>query len=343
MINTELFKRTYKGNGQRQEPFLEEIVTTEDTDIKDFLVKDLIKTPEPYVPDKELIKAVNVALYLRRPLLLEGEPGCGKTRLAFAVAHELGYPLKECYIRSTSHAQDLLYTFDALRRLYDMQGSSEEKAEALARDKYITFGKLGEAIRLAEHNIPSVVLIDEIDKADIDFPNDLLLVLDRLQFEIPEANNRKFDALKDGREQRRNVLPLIIITSNREKELPKPFLRRCLYYYIKFPDKTTLKEIVKSHFKEDEIASGSLFDKAITKFEDLRRPDNNIRWRKIPGTSELLDWVTVLNRDEHDEETAKAILGSNVVSELPYLETLVKTQSDFDALTKINPKSSEEL
>lgn len=234
MIDIKLFDRIYQGNGQRQKPFLEEVVMPEDKDLQEFFTKDLVVTPEPYVPDQELIKAVNVALYLRRPLLLEGEPGCGKTRLAFAIAHELGYPLKECNIRSTSLAQELLYTYDGLRRLYDMQGSPEERARALERKQYVSFGKLGEAIRLAEQNIPSVVLIDEIDKADIDFPNDLLQVLDRLQFEISEVNNLRFDALQGEREQRRSVLPLIIITSNREKELPKPFLRRCLYYYIQF-------------------------------------------------------------------------------------------------------------
>lgn len=343
MINTALFNRSYKGNGQQQEPSLEEIVSPEDKDIKKFLVKDLVDQPEPYIPDQELINAVNVALYLRRPLLLEGEPGCGKTRLAFSVAHELGYPLKECYIRSTSRAQDLLYTYDALRRLYDMQGSPEERAQALKREEYVSFGKLGEAIRLAEHDIPSVVLIDEIDKADIDFPNDLLLVLDRLQFEVSEVPNLKYDALKEEREQRRNVLPLIIITSNREKELPKPFLRRCLYYYINFPDKGTLTEIVKTHFHKNEVESGSLFDTAITKFEGLRSPDNNIRWRKIPGTGELLDWASVLHRDEQNEVLDAQSLEQTALSDLPHPETLVKIQSDLNALTKLKPKTSEEL
>ena len=364
MIDPALFHRWYQGNGQRQEPFLEdvlfpedEVLSEEEKDIRAFLHKDLIKASEPYVPDEKLIRAVNVALYLRRPLLLEGEPGCGKTRLAFAIAYELGYPLKECYIRSTSRAQDMLYTYDALRRLYDMQGSHEERARALERMKYVSFGKLGEAIRLAEHNIPSVVLIDEIDKADIDFPNDLLLPLDRLQFEIPEVNNLKFDALKDGIEQRKHVLPLIIITSNREKELPKPFLRRCLYYYIKFPGRETLRDIVKRHqaeqepvlfsagtmTKDNEKEPDSLSDVAITKFEELRHPDNNIRWRKTPGTGELLDWVHVLERDEQMGAIDPQKLSKTPLKDLPYLETLVKTQSDSDALTKIKPKNTEGL
>jgi MoxR-like ATPase len=340
LIDTK-FDRWYQGNGQRQKPFLEDVVMPEDKDIQEFFIKDLVVTPEPYVPDQELIKAVNVALYLRRPLLLEGEPGCGKTRLAFAIAHELGYPLKECYIRSTSLAQELLYTYDGLRRLYDMQGSPEERARALERKQYVSFGKLGEAIRLAEQDIPSVVLIDEIDKADIDFPNDLLQVLDRLQFEISEVNSLRFDALQGGREQRRSVLPLIIITSNREKELPKPFLRRCLYYYIQFPDRAMLKKIIKAHFHQDEIVPNSLFDVALTKFEELRNPENAIHWRKAPGTGEMLDWISVLNRDECAGEIDSQLLSQTSFSSLPYPETLVKTQSDQQALTKIKPKDTD--
>ncbi len=341
MIDTQLFDRWYKGDGQQQGPALEHFALPKEEDIKEFLLKDLVKTPEPYIPDDKLIRAVNVALYLRRPLLLEGEPGCGKTRLAFAIAYELGYPLKECSIRSTSRAQDLLYTYDALHRLYDMQGSEEERKKALERMQYVSFGKLGEAIRLAEHKIPSVVLIDEIDKADIDFPNDLLHPLERLQFEIPEVDNRKFDALKDGRDQQKNVLPLIIITSNREKELPKPFLRRCLYYYIKFPDKAMLKEIVSRHSQPDGESS-ELAEVAITKFEALRHPETTIRWRKTPGTGELLDWMRVLERDEQVGEIDPQLLSETPLKDLPYLETLVKTQSDSDALTKIKPKNMEE-
>ncbi len=186
-----------------------------------------------------MAEAVNDALYLRRPLLLEGEPGCGKTRLAYSIAYELGYPLKECYIRSTSRAEELLYTYDNIRRLYDLQeyrflqGQLEEKdinnspqaTNVIERKRYIELGKLGEAIELSDkNNIPSVVLVDEVDKADIDFPNDLLLVLDRLQFEVKEVKNLKYDALRgEEREDRKDVLPLIIITSNQEKELPKAF------------------------------------------------------------------------------------------------------------------------
>lgn len=340
-MDTTLFHRSYLGNGIKQTPLLEEHISLENQEIQEYLLKDLVTAPEPYIPERALINAVNVALYLRRPLLLEGEPGCGKTRLAFAVAHELDYPIKACYIRSTSRAQDLLYTYDALRRLYDMQGSPEERARALERERYVSFGKLGEAILLAEHDIPSVVLIDEIDKADIDFPNDLLLVLDRLQFEISELNHRTFDALKGARDQRRHVLPLIIITSNREKELPKPFLRRCLYYHIPFPNRTHLKEIVRRHFPGSDVEPGSLFDAAITRFEALRRPDSTLQWRKIPGTGELLDWASVLHRDEQDGVIDSLRLMNIPLSHLPYAETLVKTQSDRDALTKMMTRGTE--
>lgn len=148
------------------------------------------KQPEPYIADTPLIEAVNAALYLRRPLLLEGEPGCGKTRLAYAIAYELGYPLYTCYIRSTSKVEDLLYEYDALRRLYDLQERKEtgKNGDPLERKQYVKEGKLGQAIKLsAEKNIPSVVLIDEIDKADIDFPNDLLELLDEMKFFIKET------------------------------------------------------------------------------------------------------------------------------------------------------------
>lgn len=207
---------------------------------------------EPYIASKELTDAVNTALYLRRPLLLEGDPGCGKTRLAYAVAYELGYPLYSCYVRSTSRARDLLYDYDALGRLYDIQEVkvAENPSKPVEREKYVMLGELGTAIRESQKNIPSVVLIDEIDKADIDFPNDLLLELDRLQFQVKEAPQMRYDALQGKTKgERRDFLPLIIITSNREKELPKPFLRRCLFYYVEFPSQEILKEILQSHFK----------------------------------------------------------------------------------------------
>jgi MoxR-like ATPase len=290
--------------------------------------------PEPYIAFSTLAEAVNVALHLRRPLLVEGDPGCGKTRLAYATAYELGYPLKACYIRSTSRAQDLLYTYDAVKRLYDIQERKTigDEGQPPSRKEYVSLGRLGEAIQLSEKDIPSVVLIDEIDKADIDFPNDLLLVLDRLQFEVDEVEEEyRFDALKGkSRDERKDVLPLIIVTSNREKELPKPFLRRCIFYYIEFPDYDTLAKIMEIHFQKGITP---LFEEAIKQFWRLRQQE--FRWRKIPSTSELLDWIQVLERDEKDGKLQVQDLATSPISNLPHLETLVKTQSDFDALRKL--------
>lgn len=287
--------------------------------------------PEPYLPSKPLVDAVNTALYLRRPLLLEGEPGCGKTRLAFAVAYELGYPLYQCYIRSTSRAQDLLYDYDALRRLYDIQ----EKV-AKQRSEYVTLKELGEAIKQSEEDNPSVILIDEVDKADIDFPNDLLLELDRLQFQVKEDPEVNYDALKGKkRDERREFLPLIIITSNREKELPKAFLRRCLFYYIDFPTKQALEEILKKHFQpklEPLSKLTPMFEQALTKFLELRELRN---WRKKPGTSEFLDWVAILERDEQAKKISAQQLESTDLENLPHLETLIKIQSDREALNQL--------
>ncbi|MCP4542432.1 MAG: MoxR family ATPase [Chloroflexi bacterium] len=289
---------------------------------------------EPYIASSTLAEAVNVALHLRRPLLVEGDPGCGKTRLAYATAYELGYPLKACYIRSTSRAQDLLYTYDAVKRLYDIQERKtiDDKRQPPSRKEYVSLGRLGEAIQLSQEDVPSVVLIDEIDKADIDFPNDLLLVLDRLQFEVDEVEGEyKFDALEGkSRDERKDVLPLIIVTSNREKELPKPFLRRCIFYYIDFPDYDTLVKIMESHFQKGITP---LFEEAIKQFWRLRQQE--FRWRKIPSTSELLDWVQILERDEQDNRLQVQDLTTSPISNLPYLETLVKTQGDLDALKKL--------
>lgn len=310
-------RRWYVGNGARHYPPLD----------------SALQEPEPYIAPPSLVDAVNAALYLRRPLLLEGDPGCGKTRLAYAIAYELGYRLFSCYIRSTSRAQNLLYTYDAVGRLYDIQEKNflHDKSGPPLREKYVTLGHLGEAIKLSQEDVPSVVLIDEIDKADIDFPNDLLLVLDQLQFEVDEVKGYGFDALKrQRREARRDVLPLFIITSNREKELPRPFLRRCLFYYIHFPDQPVLEQIIQSHFQK---GISPLFVEAARKFWQLRSQEQ-FRWRKIPSTSELLDWVQILERDEQAEELTAKSLAAMQIWELPHLEILVKTQSDFDALSQ---------
>ena len=303
---------------------------------------------EPYVPNSDLVEAVNMALYLRRPLLLEGEPGCGKTRLAFSIAYELGYPLYEIYIRSTSKAQDLLYTFDAVRRLYDLQeqavgggqgGSPSQTSNHKTKGpqqvleekrQYVEFGELGKAIeRTMEKDEPSVVLIDEIDKADMDFPNDLLLEMDRLQFSIKELNNTKIDGLKgQTRENRRPVLPLLIVTSNREKELPPAFLRRCLFYYIPFPTDQEIRQIMQRHVKETPTA---LFDEAVKKFWMLRDQEQ-FTWQKKPSTSELLDWVQCLSRAEENGQLTVDQLASTPLSSLPHVGVLVKRHEDQTAL-----------
>ena len=345
-------ERVYRGDGQFHYAHLKPI-------------KGAWKVPEPYIASPTLVEAVNAALYLRRPLLLEGEPGCGKTRLAYAVAYELGYPLFECYISSNIRAQDLLYEYDALGRLYDLEERKairlydleERKAtgqgsiiggdndSSLSRREYIAYGKLGEAIKQSdEEDKPSVVLIDEIDKADIDFANDLLREIDRLKFEVKElkevkggknkgqADKTEFDAFKGkGLKERRHSLPFIIITSNREKELPKPFLRRCLFYYIEFP-KELMEKIIQSHRDEFENVDFAdltpLSSIALQRFWELRK---NKFWRKIVGTSELLDWLKVLERDQITAEELEGI----PLTKLPHLETLIKTQSDYTSLKQI--------
>ena len=335
MNNNDLSNRQYKGQGNDRE--YQPLQLPNDGEI----LEDIPTKKEPYIADKKLAEAVNDALYLRRPLLLEGEPGCGKTRLAYSIAYELGYPLKECYIRSTSRAEELLYTYDNIQRLYDLQEGKiirtlqqETEETNINPRKYVELEKLGEAIELSqEHNIPSVVLIDEIDKADIDFPNDLLLVLDRLQFEIKEVKDWKYDALKgESQEDRKDFLPLIIITSNQEKELPKAFLRRCLFYYIEFPNEDDLMKIIKNHFKGD---FSLLFDAALSRFLELRKA---ISWRKNPSTGELINWLRLLKRgkkndqtQEYEEITDKE-LEAKPLNELPFLDTLVKNQSDLKAL-----------
>ena len=323
MKEEDLEKRTYHGNGQRKYDPL----------------SGAPDTPEPYIASQRLRDAVNMALHLRRPLLVEGEAGTGKSRLANSVAYELGYPLKEIYVKSTSQANDLLYTFDAISRLYALQehaaltslaGSEPQKASPaghLDKRHFFSLGALGEAIQLSKENTPSVVLIDEIDKADDDFPNDLLLELDRLRFVTAEDPSFGIDAL-DGstREKRRHFLPVVIITSNRSKELPRPFLRRCLFYYIDFPKPEELENIVRAHF---EGRWTPLFEKALARFWELRplKP-----WRKPPGTSEFLDWLRILEEEERRKRIDTDTLGNLPLDELPHPGALLKTQSDFDAL-----------
>ncbi|MHC5917260.1 MAG: AAA family ATPase [Nostoc sp.] len=263
----------------------------------------------PYLPSSEIIKAVNLAIFLeKRPLLLKGEPGCGKTTLAQAVAYELGLPYETWYIKSTTRARDGLYTYDAVGRLHDaqlarMNEASNSKVENL--DNYIKLGPLGRAFKNEKR---AVVLIDEIDKADIDFPNDLLRELDEQRFTIEEK----------GEEVKANYPPIVIVTSNDEKDLPDAFLRRCLFYYIQFPY-PQLANIVKSHFLE---SSSDLVEAAVKRFSELRQKMEKGKAGKKVSTSELLDWFAVL-RQFPEDEVLKQLEG-----EIPFPEVLLKKWED---------------
>ena len=260
---------------------------------------------EPYLPGIKLVEAVNLAIALGRPLLLQGEPGCGKTRLAYAIAYGLGLPLEVSYIKSTSRARDLLYTYDAVNRLYDAQ-LNNDKSQSIRN--YIRLGCLGRAIARAENNGRSVVLIDEIDKADLDFPNDLLWELDRLEFQVDEDPDIHFSVKADRPELR----PIVLITHNEEKALPTAFLRRCIFHYLEFPKtEKELLQVLATH----EIKPSTFSQTAIEVLLELRRLDLS----KKPGLSELLDWVGYLEAVQTPE---------NELDRLPYLGALLKQESD---------------
>ncbi|MBD2604887.1 MoxR family ATPase [Scytonema hofmannii FACHB-248] len=268
----------------------------------------------PYLPNPELVEAVNLAIYLERPLLLKGEPGCGKTQLASAVAYELSLDLKAWYVKSTSRARDGLYTYDAVGRLRDAQlaASNRLTPEQMQRindpTAYVRLGPLGQAF---QQDNPTVVLIDEIDKADIDFPNDLLLELDERRFIVEET----------GQEVEAKAAPIVIITSNDEKDLPDAFLRRCLFHYVEFPSSETLVQIINALFP---TTSKELVTQAITRFLQLReemRKDKGEAGKKV-STSELIDWFRVLRRYPQDE-----VLGK-LDGKLPYAGVLLKSWED---------------
>ena len=295
--------------------------------------------PEPYVISPELKKAVNLAIYLRRPLLLEGDAGCGKTRLASAVAYELGLPLYRWDVRSTTKAQDGFYEYDAILRLHDVQMQNKEQqplvdeAETDENDDevrfnrnpanpihYRKFGALGKAFRLKHY--PAVVLIDEIDKADLDFPNDLLTVLDEpWEFKIKET----------GETIRATHIPIVFITSNKEKgNLPAPFLRRCLYHYLDFPNEPKqLQEIVAKHYPiQKEAPPSDLVENAIERFLDVWSDGGLF---KKPGTSEFLDWLKALHTFEAKPYNAAQLEKDKL---LPYRELLFKLQQDWKKYAK---------
>lgn len=262
----------------------------------------------PYVLSREAAIAVNTALAVDQPLLVTGEPGCGKTSLAYAVARQLGAEVEELHVKSTSVARDLLYAFDSVRRFHD---ASIGAAEAREPSRYVALTALGRAIAAASTR---VVLIDEIDKAHRDFPNDLLHELDRKSFVVQETGERY--------EQR--CRHFVLVTSNGERRLPDAFLRRCVYHHIPFPDARTLREIVRAHGAAR--AGDELVDMAIERFEELRAAD----LEKRPATSELLAWILVLARRKISaEDLARAPIDS-----LPGLELLVKLEADRDRLRR---------
>jgi MoxR-like ATPase len=273
----------------------------------------------PYLPSEELVEAVNLAILLERPLLLKGEPGCGKTQLARAVAYELNLPYQSWYIKSTSQAKDGLYSYDAVGRLRDAQLAAsgiQDEGTNRAKDPsaYVRFEQLGQAFLNSQR---AVLLIDEIDKADIDFPNDLLRELDEQAFRIEET----------GKEIRANHPPIVFITSNDEKDLPDAFLRRCLVHYVQFPDRDRLVQILCARFPD---ASVEVMQKAIERFQDLResmRLDRGEAGKKV-STSELIDWFRVLSLHPEDEALQK--LGGK----LPYYQVLLKNWEDHENYLK---------
>ncbi len=262
-----------------------------------------------YIATRDLTVAVNASVALERPLLIKGEPGTGKTMLAFEVAKALDKNLITWHVKSTTTAQQGLYEYDAVARLRDSQ-LGDERIEDLSN--YIKKGKLWDAFESPEQ---VVLLIDEIDKADIEFPNDLLLELDRMEFYCYELG-KTVKALKR---------PIVIITSNNEKELPDAFLRRCFFHYIAFPDRETLREIVKVHYPDLE---NKLMDDALSLFYSIREIEG---LKKKPSTSELVDWIKLIASDR----TATKLL-SHVDLERgvlpPYSGALVKNELDYEML-----------
>jgi len=308
----------------------------------------------PYLPEEPLKKAVNLAIALERPLLLEGEPGCGKTRLASAIAYEftqknlrkpkvkdsksLWWNFYTWNVKSTTRARDGFYTYDAVARLRDAQliGSDPERLRNYLGDeevkklevrladktKYRTFGEFGNALRKQTYR--PILLIDEIDKADSDFANDLLLELDELRFEIPDTEE-KF--------QPPTHKPIILITSNREKPLPEPFLRRCLYYYVEFPDTEHLNKIISKRFGDLAHSKSEVVKKAVEQFKAIRELLKKQPGSRPPGTSEFLEFLTALIQER--ESIADAIKElDNLGNELPLLGTLIKTKADQDLYRK---------
>lgn len=316
----------YKADRKRQEKAHEQLPASP---------RDEETRPQGYLADDGLRDAVNVALLLNQPLLLTGEPGTGKTQLAFSVAYELGFdpPLK-FETKSTSTARDLFYVYDALGRYH----KDSETTSALS---YITFNTLGKAIlrtwdpkkaakylhgdELHKEACRSVVLIDEIDKAPRDFPNDVLGEIEGMYFRIPELSNEKIEA--EGKRT-----PVLIITSNSEKHLPDAFLRRCTYYHIPFPDEDRLKEIVTERLGDAIELDNGFLEESLKLFDELRKPSGQIR--KKPSTAELLGWLVALRRmaPKGDANPLQTLEEKQVVSTIA---TLIKGPEDRETAESI--------
>ncbi len=264
-----------------------------------------------YVATDDLRIAVNAAITLERPLLVKGEPGTGKTVLAHEIAGALGVPLLEWHVKSTTKAQQGLYEYDAVSRLRDSQ-LGDERVHDIAN--YIRRGKLWEAF---QSDVRPVLLIDEIDKADIEFPNDLLQELDRMEFHIYET----------GETVSARNRPIVLITSNNEKELPDAFLRRCFFHYIRFPDPETMAEIVEVHFPG---LKKRLLREAMSVFYEVREVPGI---KKKPSTSELLDWIKLLVAEDVDEQVLRERDPAKLIP--PLHGALLKNEQDVHLFEKI--------
>ena len=261
-----------------------------------------------YIASEELIRSVNIAAALQKPLLVKGEPGTGKTMLAESIADSLGMELIIWNIKSTTKAQDGLYVYDTVQRLYDSQ-FGEHGVDDISR--YIKLGKLGIAFTKEKQ---AVLLIDEIDKADLEFPNDLLWELDQMEFYIPET----------GETIKAKQRPIVIITSNAEKELPDAFLRRCIFHYIAFPDQEMMARIVRAHYPDLEQ---NLLDACLNAFYRLR---SLAGITKKPATSELLDWIQAL--------MVSGVSVDDLSSRMPFVGVLLKKNEDIEVMHDIKEK-----